>query len=119
MMGMALKQDVAMACKVAGMDKPIDLVHLARQTMGDRELENEVMSIFLSHCDEYLAEYRDAPDATCRQHAAHRIKGSARGLGAWELAEQAELAEAPDYQDVQALESAANRVSAYIRDLIN
>ena len=116
-MGMALKQDVAMACKAAGTDKPLDLVHLTRQTMGDRELEREVLGIFLSHCDDYIKEFKNAPDANCRKQVAHRIKGSARGLGAWELAEQAELAESPDYRDFKALETAAFRVSAYIRDL--
>lgn len=116
-MGMALKQDVAMACKAAGMDKPVDLVHLARQTMGDRGLEKEVLGLFLSHCDAYLDEFRNAPNELCRQQAAHRIKGSARSLGAWELAELAELAEAPNYSDFKSLETAVYRVSAYIRDL--
>jgi len=118
-MGMALKQDVAMACKVAGMDKPVDLVHLARQTMGDRDLEIEVLSIFLSNCDNYLDDYKNAANQNCRKHAAHRIKGSAQGLGAWDLAAQAERAEAPDFHDFQALESATFRVSEYIRVLTN
>lgn len=116
-MGMALKQDVAMACKAAGMDKPVDLVHLARQTMGDRDLEKEVLGLFLSHCEAYLDEFKNAPDDLCRKQAAHRIKGAARSLGAWELAELAELAEAPDYSDFKSMETAAYRVSAYIRDL--
>jgi len=116
-MGMALKQDVAIACKAAGMDKPVDLVHLARQTMGDRDLEREVLGLFLSHCDVYLNDFKNAPDNQCRKQAAHRLKGSARSLGAWELAEIAELAEAPDYSDFDALKTAAYRVSDYIRDL--
>ncbi|MFK5979100.1 MAG: Hpt domain-containing protein [Rhizobiaceae bacterium] len=114
---MALKQDVAMACKAAGMDKPVDLVHLARQTMGDRDLEKEVLGLFLSHCEAYLDEFKNAPDDLYRKQAAHRIKGAARSLGAWELAELAELAEAPDYSDFKSMETAAHRVSAYIRDL--
>ena len=50
-MPMALKRDVAHAARAAGNAKPVDLVHLSALTMGDRDLEREVLGVFLTHSD--------------------------------------------------------------------
>lgn len=73
-------------------NRPVDLVHLARQTMGDKALEVEVLQIFARSARACLQELSVAgPDEI---HAiAHRLKGSASAIGAFPLAELAERVE--------------------------
>jgi len=72
----------------------IDCDHFHTMTGGDRALQAEVLAIF----DEQSELWRrllipDAPVHTWR-YAAHTVKGSARGLGLWALAQACETAEA-------------------------
>ena len=60
----------------------IDERHLAGMTLGDARLEREVLELFLSQAPPTLAAA-----------AAHRLKGSARAIGAWRLARAAETFE--------------------------
>ncbi|MEP0708580.1 Hpt domain-containing protein [Parvibaculum sp.] len=76
-----------------GGGRPIDLVHLSRYTLGNRSLENELLGLFRSQADVYLARLDEAADDKEWKNAAHSLKGSARGLGAWALADLAEEAE--------------------------
>ena len=73
--------------------RQIDLVHLARQTLGDVELEREVLSLFVVQSQVYLLRLQAAENAADWKRAAHTLKGSARGIGAWGVAEAAEAAE--------------------------
>lgn len=74
-------------------ERPIDLVHLARQTLGDRALEREILDLFLTQVKAVLSRLEAAaPDA--RPDLAHTLKGSARAVGAWKVALQAEACEA-------------------------
>lgn len=116
-MPMALRRDVAAAARVAGTAKPVDLVHLSALTMGDRDLEREVLGVFLAHCDVYLDGWTGARDAEARKRAAHSLKGAARGIGAWDLAEIAEQAEGSKFSDARKLEAEMRRVCDYIRSL--
>ncbi len=97
--------------------KPIDLVHLSAQTMGDLTLENEVLEIFLRHAQENIALWKDSQNQENRKRAAHSLKGGARGIGAWDLAELANEAEVPGFDDIAKLEEEAQRVCDYIRML--
>ena len=117
-MGMALRSDVARAGRLSGTAKPVDLVHLSALTLGDRELERDVLATFLGQADIYLACLRAARDRKARQRAAHALKGAARGIGAWELAERAGEAEAKTFTDGTALEAEMRRVCDYIRSLV-
>jgi HPt (histidine-containing phosphotransfer) domain-containing protein len=74
-------------------ERPVDLVHLGVMTQGDGELEREVLTIFLAQAPHYLSAYHDANDGNGRRRAAHTLKGAARGIGAWRLAQAAENAE--------------------------
>ncbi len=116
-MGMALKCDVSEACKVSGTAKPVDLVHLSRQTMGDEELERDVLSIFMKQSASYLRQILDAGNERDRQQCAHQLKGAARGIGAWELARIAEAAEQPGFSDMTAIQEEILAVCEYIKDL--
>jgi HPt (histidine-containing phosphotransfer) domain-containing protein len=81
--------------------RPIDMAHLACQTMGDRALEQEVISLFLQqagHLGEKIAHA--APDE-CGQ-LAHRLIGSARGVGAFAVADcAAEIQACPGDQEAK------------------
>jgi HPt (histidine-containing phosphotransfer) domain-containing protein len=73
-------------------DRPIDLVHLARTTLGDRSLEREVLQLFDRQSSILIARMRTATPAAIAA-LAHTLKGSARGIGAWRVARAAELLE--------------------------
>ena len=116
-MSMALRRDVSRAARAAGNGKPVDLVHLSSQTLGDPELEREVLGVFLNHAQVYLDTWKAAGNANARKRAAHALKGAARSIGAWELAEMAEKAEGKDFPARAKLETEMHRVCDYIRSL--
>ena len=66
----------------------LDLDHLARMTLGERELEREVLTLFTQQSTDLLARLEKLP----REGAslAHTLKGSARGIGAFAVAEAAD-----------------------------
>jgi HPt (histidine-containing phosphotransfer) domain-containing protein len=70
----------------------IDFEHLARMTLGEPSLEAEVLTLFDRQADILLARMQDAPPAAVAAFA-HTLKGSARGIGAWRVAEAAEAVE--------------------------
>jgi HPt (histidine-containing phosphotransfer) domain-containing protein len=61
--------------------RPIDMVHLARQTMGDKALELEVLQMFARQARESMKDLA-ASEGEARAAAAHRLKGSAQSVGA-------------------------------------
>ncbi len=73
-------------------DRPIDLVHLTRSTLGDRSLEREVLQLFDRQAGLLIARMRAAAPAGVPP-LAHTLKGSARGIGAWRVARAAEMLE--------------------------
>lgn len=71
----------------------IDRAHLARFTMGNLPLEAEVLGLFIEQAPVYLERLRTA---SCQKDwfaAAHTLKGSARAVGAREVADLTETAE--------------------------
>jgi HPt (histidine-containing phosphotransfer) domain-containing protein len=76
--------------------RPVDLIHLARQTMGDRALEQEVLSLFAQQAILVRDAITDAAPAE-RLQLAHSLKGAASGVGAFAIAECAtEIEKKPD-----------------------
>jgi HPt (histidine-containing phosphotransfer) domain-containing protein len=73
--------------------KPVDFSYLKRFTLGNRELEREVLYLFSQHAPTYLAALRRAGTSKAWHDAAHTLKGSARAVGAWRVARSAEIAE--------------------------
>ena len=63
--------------------RPVDLVHLARYTLGKRSSEREILHLFRTQANHYLKRLRDAVGDTAWRHAARTIKSSALGIGAW------------------------------------
>jgi HPt (histidine-containing phosphotransfer) domain-containing protein len=71
---------------------PIDLVFLARQTFGDRAVEQEVLGLFREQAPRLAAAARTAArgaDGTERARVAHRLAGAARAIGAGAVASAA------------------------------
>ncbi len=63
----------------------IDFAHLERYTMGEPQLTEELLSLF---CAEVRA-FRLTGDAVAQRQAVHRLKGAARAIGAFPLADAA------------------------------
>ena len=73
-------------------DGPIDLDHLQRMTLGDAGLEREVLSMFSAQSVGLIGALAALPaDAGA---LAHTLKGSARAIGAFGVADAAESLEA-------------------------
>jgi HPt (histidine-containing phosphotransfer) domain-containing protein len=102
---------------------PIDRDHLARMTLGDIALEREVLELFDRQAMMLTARLRDA-EAFAVAALAHTLKGSARGIGAWRVAQAAELLEiagdgAPDRQAaVGKLSAAVDEARALNADML-
>lgn len=65
--------------------RPIDMAHLSRQTLGDRDVEREVLQMFVQQSALVRERFGGATIAE-RLQLAHGLKGSARGVGAFPIA---------------------------------
>ena len=74
-------------------DTPIDWAHLSRFTLDDEAFEQEVLALFAMDAPRYLAKMITARGRKDWVEAVHTLKGSARAVGAWKVAECAEAAE--------------------------
>lgn len=106
-------------------NRPIDLVHLARQTLGDRSLETEVLWLFEKQVSLYFERVRNTTDPKEIAMGLHTLKGASVGVGAVVLAEQARAAEEEfsstggiDPETLDDLAMAVEEVCAYIRGLV-
>jgi HPt (histidine-containing phosphotransfer) domain-containing protein len=72
-------------------DGPIDLQHLARMTLGDAALEQQVLGMFASQAASLIEKLAALPAEAGA--LAHTLKGSARAVGAFRVAECAEALE--------------------------
>jgi len=76
--------------------RPIDLVHLSRQSLGDRTLEIELLTLFERQAAQ-IAVRLATPSANdrwrWRHDLAHTLKGSARAVGAMAVAAAAQAYE--------------------------
>jgi HPt (histidine-containing phosphotransfer) domain-containing protein len=70
----------------------IDDHHLERMTLGDTSLEREVLEIFARQLMLLLPRVAGGEPAVAAA-AAHTLKGSARGIGAWRVADAADRVE--------------------------
>jgi len=79
--------------KIGSRRRPVDLVHLARQTSGDPQLEAEVLAMFAQMSVNYLHRLRDSGDSDALELNLHALKGASLGIGANSIAEHARCAE--------------------------
>lgn len=112
-----------------GTQKAVDLSHLARYTGGDEEINAEVLRLFNSQTGELVLKLRailDARDAKSWKEVTHTLKGAARGIGAFGLADAAAFAEPIDpIKDrgnasvaISALKTHADAVGAFIKSYL-
>jgi HPt (histidine-containing phosphotransfer) domain-containing protein len=64
----------------------LDLEHLSNQTLGNRDLEREVLELFVRHSNEQLERLTGSTSESERREYAHAIVGAARAIGAFEVA---------------------------------
>ncbi|WP_394344580.1 Hpt domain-containing protein [Aliirhizobium smilacinae] len=99
-------------------DRPIDLVHLANQTMGDKALEAEILQMFARQARGLVQEIAIAEAATVTA-LAHRLKGSANAVGAFKVSTAAGRLEAEpgDAASMATLHSAVIEAENFITGL--
>jgi HPt (histidine-containing phosphotransfer) domain-containing protein len=73
-------------------DAPIDLEHLQRMTLGDASLEREVLAMFSAQAVGLIVALGTLPSDAAA--LAHTLKGSARAIGAFRVADAADCLEA-------------------------
>jgi HPt (histidine-containing phosphotransfer) domain-containing protein len=72
-------------------DGPIDTAHLDRMTLGDSGLEREVLALFSAQALGLIGKLAALPAESSKiLDLAHQLKGSARAIGAFAVAEAAE-----------------------------
>jgi HPt (histidine-containing phosphotransfer) domain-containing protein len=97
----------------------LDVAHLNRQTMGDADLRRDVLGLARDQFAELAGEITRSP-AAARADLAHRLKGAARAVGAFALADAAVAVEAaPDSEKaVLELARAHERLGPLLRSLL-
>ena len=73
--------------------RPVDLVHLAKQCLGDEGLELEVLRLFDTTIKDYYGRLQMAASFDDLTLVLHSIKGAAGGVGAWAVADLAKAME--------------------------
>ncbi len=114
-------------------ERPIDLVHLTRQTFGDKRLETELLRLFMRQARQIQAGL----DADCGDEALsclpaadllHTLIGSARVVGAHRVATVAQDCDAalrisgkdaPSEDERSDLRAAVEEACVYIAGLID
>jgi len=106
-MGIGLRAATAEAFGTMAELGAIDLSFLDRVTFRDRALAREVLVLFEQQAESLLLQIADAGDEWVRRATAHRLKGAARGVGAFEVARAAE--------DIETAKDATEFVAALAR----
>ena len=100
---------------------PIDVAHLKAQTMGNRDLEKQVLRLFLRKSGECIERIKAAADTADRSEAAHTLVGSARAVGAFSvayIASEIERSKAPVTGRLIALDRAIEAARFVIADIL-
>lgn len=75
----------------------IDFQHLDQYTLGDEGLQSELLNLFSQQLEAQSAELLSCADAESWRRAAHTLKGAARAVGAFHVADAAERLEALEF----------------------
>jgi HPt (histidine-containing phosphotransfer) domain-containing protein len=95
-----------------------DREHLNQYTGGDAALERELLGLFLGHFAPVRTQLEASASAKDWKFASHSLKGSARSIGAPQLAMLAEKLEnmgfeAPEESKIPALDELDEAMSAF------
>jgi len=116
---------------MSDLDEPrvaLDLAHLAAQTGGDLSLQRDLLDLFILQSAEFFAQMHGLArcDPAAADDLVHRVKGSARAIGAFELSGAAAELEcalgpgrgpAPLEPMATALAKTLRAIEAYLRTL--
>ena len=105
----------------------VDFDHLERYAAGDRTLVEEVLGLFRQQADLWLPLLDPAGPAEGWRDAAHALKGSALGVGAFALGQACGEAETQACDDLgrralqldrirNALDAALHDIAAYLHE---
>lgn len=105
--------------RASGRATVLDRAHLARYTMENRELEREIIALFLQQLPATTAMLKTAATQADWKLAAHTLKGSAAAVGATRInalaAELEKWAFDADHDPVENLLAALDRAIAQFR----
>ncbi len=104
-------------------EAPIDLVRLAANTLGNRDLEIQVLRLFMTQSASAMSRLATENDSDVLKDIVHTLKGSARAVGAGAVAACCERLEGSGQAGVDAdfngLHEAVDQANAYIDDLLS
>lgn len=89
----------SMIASFGNVETHMDWDHLREFVSNDRDLEIEILSIFLENIPCYIKEL-EISDVMEWAATCHKLKGAARAIGAWAFAYQSELAEFSDPPEI-------------------
>ncbi len=99
--------------------KTVDFAHLDQYTLGDEGLQGELLRLFSIQLEAQTGKLQHCTDAGTWKQAAHTLKGAARAVGAWQVADVAERLESRgfdggpgDVSDLAELRQAADAFQA-------
>lgn len=75
------------------MKPAIDLEHLNQYVFGDAALLDEILAIFTEQASHWLDRLDPMMGDEDWRNAAHTLKGAARGIGSWAIADLCEKGE--------------------------
>lgn len=102
---------------VSAVAKAVDYEHLNNQAAGNLPVMREVLDLFVVHTEQVIGELERASDAKSWKLWTHTLKGSARGVGAFAVADAAADAEkhAMDKSKIAPVRAAFEEARAFIR----
>ena len=96
----------------AGSDaRPIDLVHLSKQSLGDPGLEDEILQMYDQMVLTQMSRIRESVDVETILLNLHGLKGASAGVGALNVASLARAAE----EDIKANNALSHECMADLR----
>jgi HPt (histidine-containing phosphotransfer) domain-containing protein len=105
--------------------RPIDLVHLGKQALGDPGLESEILRLFDTMSRTYYERLETSTSVSQLLEHLHTLKGAAAGVGAFRIADLARATEeelrsgAPvNPERIHDLGMAVHECSAFIGELL-
>ena len=99
-------------------DRPIDMLHLSKQTSGDSSLECELLTLFAKQVRENLSEMAICTEKQ-RAKMAGEVHNAAESIGAFDIAEKAGRVEADpaDPISLAAFSNSVVKASTFIASL--
>ena len=105
--------------------RPIDLVHLSRQSLGDPGIEQEILLMFDQMVLTHMSRIRQTIDIEVILYNLHSLKGAAAGVGAKNIALLAKAAEEEmkkhnklSHESIADLRMAVEEVRHFIAELL-